>query len=257
MRILSATTSDGACEQDFILDDVPGVLWSPAGASGSRPLVLLGHGGGQHKKGPGLVARAHRLVSGCGCGGGSGGSGSGSGGFAAAAIDMPGYGDRPRSEQDQRFLAELAELRAAGEPVAAHILRYNVALASRVVPEWQAVLDALADVGYAGPAGYWGVSLGTLIGVPLAAAEPRIRAAVFGLAGGHEALTGAAARITIPVEFLLQWDDELVPRADGLALFDAFASADKTLHANPGRHAEVPEFELDSSVRFLARHLAK
>jgi hypothetical protein len=46
-----------------------------------------------------------------------------------------------------------------------------------------------------------------------------------------------------------------VPRADGLALFGAFAAAEKTLHANPGRHMEVPEFELDSSQRFLARHL--
>ena len=46
-----------------------------------------------------------------------------------------------------------------------------------------------------------------------------------------------------------------MPRADGLALFDAFASAEKTLHANPGGHQQIPEFELDSSQRFLARHL--
>ena len=78
---------------------------------------------------------------------------------------------------------------------------------------------------------------------------------MFGLAGGHDALTEAAARIAIPVEFLLQWDDELVPRADGLALFDAFGSAEKTLHANPGRHADIPTFELDSTERFFARHL--
>jgi dienelactone hydrolase len=242
MRVVAATTSDGVCEEEFALGDVPGVLWSPAVAAGGRPLVLLGHGGGQHKKGPGLVARARRLVTGCG--------------FAAAAIDMPGYGGRPRSEQDERFLADVAARRAAipAEPVAELILRHSVTVAARAVPEWQAVLDALADAGYAGPVGYWGVSLGTLTGMPLAAAEPRIRAAVFGLAPG-EILAEAAARITIPVEFLLQWDDELVPRADGLALFDALASACKTLHANPGRHGEVPEFELDSSVRFLARHL--
>jgi pimeloyl-ACP methyl ester carboxylesterase len=241
MRFESTTASDGVCEQDFILGDIPGVLWSAAGADGGRPLVLLGHGGGQHRRGPGLVARARRLATGCG--------------FAAVAIDMPGYGDRPKTEQDQRFLADLAERRAAGEPVGEQILRHNVAVAARAVPEWQAVMDALADVGYGGPAGYWGVSLGTLIGVPLAAAEPRIRAAVFGLAPGVQALAQAAARITIPVEFLLQWDDELVPRADGLALFDAFASAEKTLHANPGRHGEVPAFELDSSQHFFARHL--
>jgi pimeloyl-ACP methyl ester carboxylesterase len=241
MRLDSATTSDGVREQDFTLNGIPGVLWSPAEAAGRRPLALLGHGGGQHKKGPGLVTRAHRLVTGCG--------------FAAAAIDMPGFGDRPKTEQDQRFQAEIARRRAAGEPIGEYIAAYNVmTVAPRAVAEWRAVLDALQDSGADGPVGYWGVSLGTLIGVPLAAAEPRIRAAVFGLAGAG-ALAEVAARIRIPVEFLLQWDDELVPRADGLALFDALASAEKTLHANPGRHTEVPEFELDSSQRFLARHL--
>jgi pimeloyl-ACP methyl ester carboxylesterase len=241
MRFMSMTTTDGVCEQDFTLDGIPGVLWSPGGAISRRPLVLLGHGGGQHKKGPGLLARARRLVTGCG--------------FAAAAIDMPGYGDRPKSEQDRRFMAEIAERRAAGEPIGPLIAAYNVtAVAPRAVAEWQAVLDALQDAGADGPAGYWGVSLGTQIGVPLAAAEPRISAAVFGLAAG-EMLAEPAAQVRIPVEFLLQWDDELVPRAEGLALFDAFGSAEKTLHANPGRHVEVPEFELDSSQRFLARHL--
>jgi pimeloyl-ACP methyl ester carboxylesterase len=243
MRLISATTSDGVREQDFILDDIPGVLWSPAGATGRRPLVLLGHGGGQDKKGPGLVARAHRLVTDCG--------------FAAAAIDMPGFGDRPKIEQDERFVADVRARRAAGEPVASLIARHNVALTARAVPEWRATLDALLNAGHVspgGPVGYWGVSLGTLVGVPLAAAEPRISAAVFGLAS-YDTLAEAAARIRIPIEFLLQWDDELVPRADGLALFDAFGSVEKTLHANPGRHAEVPAFELDSSQRFFARHL--
>ncbi len=85
--------------------------------------------------------------------------------------------------------------------------------------------------------GYWGVSLGCGLGVPFVAAEPRVRAAVLGL-GGALATAEAAARITVPVEFLVQWDDERVPRSQSLALFDAFASAEKTLHANPGAHAE-------------------
>jgi hypothetical protein len=51
-------------------------------------------------------------------------------------------------------------------------------------------------------------------------------------------------------------DDELVPRESGLALFDAFTSREKTLHANAGRHMAVPRFEVDSSERFFARHLA-
>lgn len=63
----------------------------------------------------------------------------------------------------------------------------------------------------------------------------------------------AASRITVPVEFLLQWDDEAVPRDAGLALFDAFASREKMLHAHAGRHASVPAFEVESSERFFAR----
>jgi dienelactone hydrolase len=98
------------------------------------------------------------------------------------------------------------------------------------------------------------VSLGCGLGVPFVAAEPRVRAAVLGL-GGALASAEAAAQITVPVEFLMQWDDERVPRAQSLALFDALASAEKTLHANPGKHAEVPAFELDSTLRFFARHL--
>lgn len=131
-------------------------------------------------------------------------------------------------------------------------------MARRTVPEWQAVLDAVQRLDHvgAGPVGYWGVSLGCGLGVPFVAAEPRVRAAVLGL-GGAAASTSAgnAARITVPVEFLVQWDDERVPREQGLALFDALASPEKTLHANPGRHADLPEFELDSTVRFFSRHL--
>jgi pimeloyl-ACP methyl ester carboxylesterase len=243
MRFTSETTSNGVSERLFTLDDIRGVLWSPAGAAGSRPLVLLGHGGGQHKKAPGLVARARRYVTACG--------------FAVAAIDAPGHGDRPRTEQDERFVAGIRERMAAGEPIGPQIARYNAELAARAVPEWQAALGALQEVdciGAGGPVGYWGVSLGSAIGVPFAAAEPRITAAVFGLAG-HETLAEAAARVTVPVEFLVQWDDELVPRDSGLVLFDAFASREKTLHANPGRHAGVPAFEVESSERFFTRHL--
>jgi pimeloyl-ACP methyl ester carboxylesterase len=259
MRVTSTVTADGICEQDFTVGDVPGVLWSPAGAAGQRPLILLGHGGGQHKRGPGTVARARQFVAGRG--------------YAAVAIDMPGSGDRPPSADDRRFWDSMRARRAAGEHVAEEVARHFDELAARAVPEWRAVLDDLLGFddptgldaagvrgrGRYGPIGYWGVSLGTMVGVPLAAAEPRISAAVFGLAGtGYRgSLAEAAGRISIPVEFLLQWDDELIPRADALDLFGAFGSAEKTLHANPGRHHDVPLFELDSSVRFFSRHLSQ
>lgn len=176
-------------------------------------------------------------------------------GFAVAAIDAPGHGDRPKVEQHERLMADIRRRVAQGEALGPHIARYNVVLAEQAVPEWQATLDALQELARAGgPVGYWGTSMGGAIGVPLVAAEPRITAAVFGLSG-HETLAEAAGRITVPVEFLLQWDDETVPRDAGLALFDAFASREKTLHANPGRHAGVPAFELESSERFFTRHL--
>jgi hypothetical protein len=38
----------------------------------------------------------------------------------------------------------------------------------------------------------------------------------------------------------------MVPRESGLALFGAFASAEKTLHANAGGHLDVPRFEMEA-----------
>lgn len=240
MRFTSETSFDGVCERLFSVGEIPGVLWTPEGAAGGRPLILMGHGGGQHKKAPDIVARAHRFVAECG--------------FAVAAVDVPGHGDRPKHEEYDRIATENQARVAAGEELAPLIAGFQALVARQTVPEWRKVLDAVQDLEYvgAGPVGYWGVSLGCGLGVPFVAAEPRVRAAVLGLGG---APAEAAARITVPVEFLLQWDDERVPRAQGLALFDALASAEKTLHANPGKHGETPDFELDSTVRFFARHL--
>jgi dienelactone hydrolase len=242
MRFTSATSYDGVFEQLFTLGEIPGVLWTPEGAAGIRPLILVGHGGGQHKKAPGLVARARRFVAACG--------------FAVAAVDVPGHGDRPTDEEYDRIATENQARVNAGEELAPLIAGFQALVARQTVPEWRAVLDAVQELDHvgAGPVGYWGVSLGCGLGVPFVAAEPRVRAAVLGL-GGALASAEAAARITVPVEFLVQWDDERVPRAQSLALFDALASAEKTLHANPGKHGDLPAFELDSTLRFFARHL--
>ena len=102
--------------------------------------------------------------------------------------------------------------------------------------------------------------MGTAIGLPFVATEPRIRAAVFGLAGlenrpGSERFEQSARGLTIPVLFILQWDDELVGRKSGLALFDAIGSGEKALHVNPGGHVEIPPFERDAYEEFFLRHL--
>ncbi|TQS29303.1 dienelactone hydrolase family protein [Microbispora sp. KK1-11] len=244
MRFISETSSDGVREQLFTLDEIPGALWTPEGTTGARPLVLMGHGGGRHKKAADIVARARRFVAECG--------------FAVAAVDVPGHGDRPKDERYDKIATENQARVAAGEEPAPLIAAFQALVARQTVPEWRAVLTALQRLEHVGtgPVGYWGVSLGCGLGVPFVAAEPRVRAAVLGL-GGALASAEAAARITVPVQFLLQWDDDRMPRAQGLALFDALASTEKTLHANPGKHGEIPEFETDSSLRFFERHLGQ
>ncbi|MEU6663095.1 alpha/beta hydrolase [Streptomyces sp. NPDC046821] len=246
LQFTAESSSNGMHERDFTVGDVPGVLWSPASGTDRAPLVLMGHGGGAHKKHPSMLGRAQRLVTGCG--------------FHVAVIDAPGHGDRPRSAQDEQAVAELRTAQAAGEPERPIVVPYNARLAEIAVPEWQATLDALQElpeIGADGPVGYAGIAMGTAIGVPLVAAEPRITAAVFGLMW-PDALVEAAKRITVPVEFAMQWDDERIPRDACLALFDAFASKEKTLHANAGKHFDYPRFvEADSAARFLARHLGE
>lgn len=246
LHFTAETSSNGVVERDFTVGEVPGVLWSPVSGTAHAPLVLMGHGGGLHKKTPGLVDRAHEAVT---CWG-----------FTVVAIDAPGHGDRPRTAEDEQARTDLRQAVAAGdtERFESVSVRYVTSLAQRAVPEWQSTLDALQnlpEIGAEAPIGYGGgMSLGTAIGMPLTAVEPRITAAVFG--GGffvHEALMEAARRITVPVQFLLPLDEEYVDRQSVLALFDAFASADKTLLANPGTHRNLRWVGVDKD--FLARHL--
>ncbi|MFI6596473.1 dienelactone hydrolase family protein [Nonomuraea sp. NPDC050536] len=242
MRFTSQTSSDGVTEQLFTLGEIPGVLWTPEDALGTRPLILMGHGGRQHKQAPGVLDGARRFAA--------------EGGFAVAAIDAPNHGERPEDEEFGRIATEMRAGMAAGEDPAALVAAMHNHLAGRAVAEWQAVLTAVQQLDHVGdgPVGYWGMSMGCGLGVPFIAAEPRVRAAVLGLLGAT-ALAETAARITVPVRFLVQWDDQLVPRAQSLALYDAFGSAEKTLHANPGNHGDLPRFETDSALRFFTRHL--
>lgn len=241
LRLRGEQVSRGVVERHFDAQRqervIPGLVWHPEGGAATRPLVLIGHGGSMHKRSPYILGLARRLVR--------------HHGMSAAAIDGPAHGDRrldggadaDRTRED--FRREWGREGTTDEMVA----------------DWQATLDlleSLPEVGR-GPVGYWGLSMGTIFGLPLVAAEPRVRAAVLGLMGimGPTAgrLADDAKRIACPVLFLLQWDDELVPRDRALALFDALGTADKRLHASPGRHVGVPREEMQASEEFLADRL--
>jgi len=240
MRLTSEQRlDDGVLEREFTLGEIPGVLWTPGSAP--APLILSGHNGGLHKRLPRLVARARHYAA--------------EYGFAVAAIDAPGHGDRPRSAVDEQARADLRRAMEAGEPVDEIVDAFILPLVEKAVPEWRTTLDvllSLPEIG--GPAGYEGM---TAIGIRLAVVEPRISAAVF-FAGGFVpgTLVEEARQVTIPLQFLLQWDDEGMERQPALDLFDAFGTKEKTLHANLGGHAGVPWFEVDAAARFFARHLS-
>ena len=234
---------DGILERTFTLGEIPGILWTPGSVSASAPapLILLGHPGGLQKMYPRLAARARH---------------SAAQGYAAATIELPGSGERPRSAAAEQARNDLRRALSAGEPPGDDIVdRLVLPLVEQAVPEWRAALDALlAMPEIDGPVGFSGGIIS--IGVRLAVVEPRIQAAVL-FAGSWvpRAMFEQARQVTIPLLVLLQWDDEGNDRQTALDLFDAFGAKEKTLHANMGGHTGVPSFEGEAGNRFFARHL--
>jgi len=253
MEFSDVRTEGGVTRRSFELtvegESVPAVIWAPEDAKGPRPLVLMGHGGSQHKKTPGIRTRARNYAL--------------KFGYATLAIDAPGHGDRISRAEAVELMRETGA-RVTGQVPSGWTPERLKLMARRTqaaVPEWNAALKATQGfdfVGDAGPVGYWGVSMGTAIGVPFVAQCPAITCAVLGLAGlrpGAAEFEAAAKQITCPVEFVFQWDDAVAPRELGIALFEAFASKEKTMHINPGGHMDIPSFEGPSWERFFVRHL--
>ncbi len=104
MNFTREKSEDGVTERLFDLtvagERVPAVLWAPESAKGPRPLVLMGHGGSQHKKIGTLAARARQYAKRLG--------------YAVAAIDAPGHGDRVSREEAARLANDIARASASG-----------------------------------------------------------------------------------------------------------------------------------------------
>ncbi len=225
-------------KREFDLDRdgrlVSGVLWQPDDVAPGAPLVCCGHGASGDRHQAPIPWLARRLAGEHGC--------------FVLSIDGPVHGRRFRAPGGRESF--WPEWRREGS-------------VEDMIADWQYALDhvaALPEVG-SGPIGYWGLSMGTIFGAPFVAVERRVEVAVLGLMGitgpdhYRPRISAAAQAITCPVLFLCQLEDELFSREEYLALFDAFGSTDKRLHANPGLHPAVPVEELEHSIDFLVGHL--
>ena len=245
---------------------VPAILLTPQGATGRRPVVLIGHGAGGDKEAEPFPTIGRLFVRRCG--------------WASVIIDGPIHGERrpPGLEDPVLHFAEVRKLLGRRQTYEA------------MAADWSGVVDALGEIEDVGSrqVGYIGFSMGTVLGVPAVAAEPRIRCAVFcigGVArpGGAEALVRnlggdvrrlpvheveaatparnnylleAAARIgQRQVLMLNQSEDEVFSREGAFQLYDAL-SGPRRIMFFPGLHVQMPPESMNQAVLFFREHLA-
>jgi len=238
-----AVNTAGVNEREFAIErngqNIPGVLWSPTALSRPQPLVLMGHGGSGHKRNERMVMLGRLFAGGYG--------------WSAAAIDGPVHGERGSvtdpSDPAYRQMWQRPEI------------------VQEMIDDWKATLDALSalDTVDATRVGYWGVSMGTMFGLPFVASDARIRTAVLGKAGMSGSsvrrsgidthFKAFAPRLTIPVLFVMQWDDERFERQGQLELFDQLGAQDKRLHAYPGQHVDNGPEAFEVQAAFLKSYL--
>ncbi len=226
---------------DFIAErdgrrTVTGALWLPDVPDADKPLMLFGHGASGDRYQTPIPQLAKRFSAELGC--------------PVLSIDGPVHG--------------LREVAPGGREALFAEVQRDAAI-DDMVEEWNFAIDLAQEHESIGtrPVAYFGLSMGSIFGIPLLAHRDDVVVATIGLLGttgravGHlgEAILAAARQVTCPVVFLMQLEDELFPRDGYLDLFDAVASSDKRLHANPGLHPEVPLEELVFAFDFMKGHI--
>lgn len=226
----SESESGGLRDIRFRLGETPGRLWLPESDEGETlPLVFIQHPGMSSKddaivSGPARAwATAHR--------------------WACLGLDAPGHGER-----------------AVPDPFAAmRDAEQAAAMAVQFAGEVAAAVDALAerhaiDVGRLG---YYGYSLGAMLGVPAVAGDGRFRAAVFAAAGtgplsgpaeGLARLAGTAVRV------IAKERDEIVSPDATMELF-AGLPGEKDLVTLPGGHFAIGDDVVGTAEEWLAAKL--
>jgi pimeloyl-ACP methyl ester carboxylesterase len=235
---------DEVTEREFTVEvdgrTVPGVAWIPMSAGSPCPVVLIGHGGTfggtGHKRAEGQVRLARLL--------------SDRHGVAAAAIDMPGAGDRPEAAAEAKRREEMSIEDALRD-------LWTVESIANTIADWKGAIAYLQDELELGdaPLGYWGLSGGTMFGLPLVASEPRITVAVLGLNGAVPMMMKHAPDVRCRVLYIHNLDDQFGQTETGLELFDALGTDDKRFHAFPGGHGDIPLDEVEYCAFFLSEAL--
>jgi dienelactone hydrolase len=178
-------------------------------------------------------------------------------GWSVVSIDGPVHGDRGPIGSDGHD---------ANHPVYRDMWQNEDAV-EEMIADWSSVLDALADSPDVDVSrvGYWGLSMGTMFGLPFVSSDERVKVAVLGKAGmtGTSVIRSGidsqfrayAPKLSIPVMFTMQWDDERFDRVGQLELFDRIGSSDKRLQAYPGEHVDNGPDAFEAQAEFLARYI--
>ena len=221
---------------------VPGILWTPTQQERPVPLVLMGHGRNGHKRADRQLLLGRRFA--------------GVSQLAAVAIDGPFHGDRVSTP--------LEHYEYQKQMVAVGVDK----VIDGMIDDWCATLDALSRLNTinANRIAYIGFSMGTRFGLPyVAAAGSRLRCAVLGKNGMRTSaalnmaprFTHDAPKITVPVLFHVQWDDELFPRDGQFELFDLLGAQDKRLIAFSGPHSTTAPAAIQAWCEFITYHLTE
>jgi hypothetical protein len=231
--------SQGLATREFRISDegrrdITGAVWLPTTVSTHDTLMCFGHGASGDRYQAPISDLAGRFVTELG--------------IPVLSIDGPVHGLRQVGEGGRTAFGP--------EYSRADCLRDMTA-------DWTSAIDATRQLPgvEASKLAYFGLSMGTIFGLPLVASRNDFTVATLGLFGVHERSIHAEAHlrdagsITCPVFYLMQLEDELFSREGYLAAFDALGSVDKRIHANPGLHPQVPAREMHYAFEFLTGHI--
>lgn len=217
---------------------VTGSLWIPIDSIRSDILMAFGHGASGTRYQLPIPYLARKFAK---------------EGIVSLSMDGPVHGLRQKGEGARSALSQ--EMRRSD-------------MIEDMIADWSAAVEVTESrIGFnADKFGYFGLSMGSIFGIPYLAQRNKdkqpVTVATLGLLGTTGAVSALAGRlnrdassIKAPVLYLMQLEDELFPRDGYLELFDALGSEDKRLHANPGLHPAVPAEEIDFCLGFVLDHL--